>query len=475
MPATFFVTGSQAEAHPELIRREYAEGHEIGNHTYYHPDLSQAGPTRVKLELDATQLAIETLTGHATRLFRPPYTVDTAPERADEIRPIIDAEKLGYVTVGSNIDPNDWARPGVHAILWGGKVGPETEKDVTEVDGVFPTAMAGLEPTADAAHIILLHDAGGDRTQTLAALPKIIEGLKARGFAFTTVSGLMGYRTRDAMMPVVSGKDALLVGADRFTFELAYGLRTALGWLFVLALFLGVSRTLFTGAFAVAQSRTARRERFDERYQPPVSVVVAAFNEGRVIERTIRALLDSTYPDLEIIVVDDGSTDDTAEVVRRSFADDPSVTLISKENGGKSTALNAGIARARGEIVIGLDADTLFAADTIGLLVRHFVDPGVAAVAGNVKVGNRVNLWTIWQSLEYITSQNFDRRAYSALNCRYRGPGRGGRLASERGDGGRRLPGRYPGRGYRSYPARAASGIPDQDRERRPGLHRGAG
>ncbi|HEY3267807.1 MAG TPA: polysaccharide deacetylase family protein [Armatimonadota bacterium] len=417
VPATFFVTGSQAEANPAILRREYAEGHEIGNHTYYHPDLSQAGPTRVKLELDATQLAIETLTGHATRLFRPPYTVDTSPERADEIRPIIDAEKLGYVTVGSNIDPNDWARPGVHAILWGGKVGPLTEKDVTEVDGVFPTALAGLEPTADAAHIILLHDAGGDRTETLEALPKIIEGLKARGFAFTTVSGLMGYQTRDAMMPLVSGKDALLVGADRFSFELAFLVKSTLQWLFIIALILGISRTLFTGVFAVIQSRRASRERFNERYQPSVSVVIAAFNEARVIERTVRTLLDSAYRDVEIIVVDDGSTDDTAGVVRRAFADEPAVTLLSKPNGGKSTALNMGIARARGEIVIGLDADTMFAPDTIGLLVRHFDDPDVAAVAGNVKVGNRVNLWTIWQSLEYITSQNFDRRAYSQLNC----------------------------------------------------------
>lgn len=415
IPATFFVMGSAAEQHPDLIRREYAEGHEIGNHTYYHPDLSIASPLRVQLELDATQRAIEHLTGHSTELFRAPYSVDTTPTKAAEVAPLLVAQRLGYVTVGANIDPNDWARPGVKAILWGGKPGPGAEKDVDSVDGVITSARLGLLPNADSMHIVLLHDAGGDRTQTIAALPHIIEGLKSEGFTFTTVSGLMG-QSRDAAMPLVSGREAELVGVDALGFDLIYGSRSVLQIVFYLAVILGISRVLLTGVFAIVQTRRARREVFDPSYKPAVSVVVAAYNEEAVIERTVQALLCSDYGDVEIIVVDDGSKDDTAAVVHRAFQLEPRVTMLRKDNGGKSSALNTGIAFAKGEILIGLDADTMFAEDTISLLVRHFQDPRVAAVAGNVKVGNRVNLWTIWQSLEYIASQNFDRRAYAALN-----------------------------------------------------------
>ena len=416
VPATFFVQGAQAEQHPDIVRREYAEGHEIGNHTFYHPDLSTSSPTRVRLELDATQRAIQHLTGHSTELFRAPYSVDTTPTKASEIRPLLTAEALGYVTVGANIDPNDWARPGVKAILYGGKPAPGAEKDVETIDGVLSSAVLGLQPNADSMHIVLLHDYGGDRTQTIDALPHIIEGLRAQGFTFTTVSGLMG-QSRDAVMPPVSGRDIQLVGVDSLVFGLIFGSKSALQWVFDLALFLGVSRVLFTGFFALAQARQARREVFDPAYHPKVSVVIAAYNEAEVVERTVQAILDSDYDDVATIVVDDGSMDDTAAVVHRAFQNEPRVTLLRKDNGGKSSALNVGLAYARGEIAIGLDADTLFTPNTISLLVRHFHDPRVAAVAGNVKVGNRVNLWTLWQSLEYIASQNFDRRAYAALNC----------------------------------------------------------
>src|SRR5439155_14156658 len=85
--------------------------------------------------------------------------------------------------------------------------------------------------------------------------------------------------------------------------------------------------------------------------------------------------------------------------------------------GGKSAALNLGLRHAEGEIVVALDADTLFARQTVGALARRFYDPRVGAVAGNAKVGNRINLVTRWQALEYVTSQNLDRRAFSLLDC----------------------------------------------------------
>ncbi|HEX7294506.1 MAG TPA: glycosyltransferase, partial [Pyrinomonadaceae bacterium] len=118
-----------------------------------------------------------------------------------------------------------------------------------------------------------------------------------------------------------------------------------------------------------------------------------------------------------IIVVDDGSEDQTSETVRRQFGDNPRVRLFTVANNGKAEALNSGIRQAKGEIIIALDADTLFGPQTIGALANRFFDPQIGAVAGNAKVGNRTNIVTRWQALEYITSQNMDRRAFASLNC----------------------------------------------------------
>src|SRR5262249_39435834 len=115
--------------------------------------------------------------------------------------------------------------------------------------------------------------------------------------------------------------------------------------------------------------------------------------------------------------IDDGSTDGTCDVVRSEFGDDPRVTLISTRNGGKARAINVGLARAEGDIVAVLDADTQFEPSTISRLVRCFDDRKIGAVAGNAKVGNRINVLTRWQALEYVSSQNLERRALATLGC----------------------------------------------------------
>jgi len=116
-------------------------------------------------------------------------------------------------------------------------------------------------------------------------------------------------------------------------------------------------------------------------------------------------------------VVDDGSMDRTAEIVRASFGREPRVRLLMQSNRGKPSALNQGLSEAAGEIVVSIDADTIVDPDAIRLLVRHFADPKVGAVAGNVKVMNRNRWLTRWQALEYITSQNLEKRAFDLLNC----------------------------------------------------------
>jgi poly-beta-1,6 N-acetyl-D-glucosamine synthase len=143
---------------------------------------------------------------------------------------------------------------------------------------------------------------------------------------------------------------------------------------------------------------------------PLVTVIVPAYNEERAIGKTIEALLRLSYVNKEIIVIDDGSTDRTLEVAKSHVKDD-SVKVISKPNGGKWDALNAGIRRAKGEFVVCIDADTHLDQNAIQHLTKHFRDPKIAAVAGNVKVGNRSGALTKLQALEYVVGINLHRRS----------------------------------------------------------------
>lgn len=403
VPAAFFIIGENGQENPSLVKRIVAEGHDIGNHSYTHPNLGEMPGRVTDLELNATERLIESLTGRSTILFRPPYFGDAEPTTSDEVEPIVRAKDLGYLTVGLHVDPDDWATPGADEIV------KRTVEGVTSKSTDFDQR----------GQIVLLHDGGGDREQTVEALPRIIEQLRARGYRFVTVSELAGLKQAQTM-PAVHEDHRLFASADAVTF---YALSTGgriIRWTFILGILLGIGRLIFIGALALAQRlRSRRRERAHagRGFEPYVTVIVPAYNEERVICKTVESLLASDYERFEIVVVDDGSPDRTSEVVAERFSSEPRVRLFRKENGGKAEALNYGLALARGEIVVGLDADTVFAPNTLRALARRFVDPKIGAVAGNAKVGNRINLVTRWQALEYVTSQNLDRRAFSTLNC----------------------------------------------------------
>ena len=396
--ASFFIIGQNGQSNPELVRRIVDEGHDIGNHTFTHPNLGEIPGRVTELELNATQRLIEAVTGRSTVLFRPPYFGDAEPTTPDEVEPVVRAERLGYLTVGLRVDPDDWMLPGSDQIV------KHTIEGVTSTD---PDKRG---------QVVLLHDGGGSRAQTVGALPQLIHELRARGYRFVTVSELMGL-TREQTMPVLPAQSpvATIDGITFFSFAVA---GWTLQWLFVLGIVLGVGRLLFLGSLALVQRvRRNSRDEVSISSHPLVSVIVPAYNEERVIAQTIQSLLASDYPAFEIIVVDDGSSDGTCEVVRNHFGDEDRVALFVKENASKAEALNFALRRAHGEIIVALDADTIFEPTTISALVRRFNDQRVGAVAGNAKVGNRINLITRWQALEYITSQNLDRRAFAELNC----------------------------------------------------------
>lgn len=156
---------------------------------------------------------------------------------------------------------------------------------------------------------------------------------------------------------------------------------------------------------------------FLKLYRPSVTVIIPVYNEEVVISRTIKAILMSDYPITEILIIDDGSTDQTAAIVSKEFSKNRTVKLIKKRNGGKSAALNYGLKRASGDIIITIDADTVFKKSTIPYLVEHFSDPRVAAISGNCKIGNIGKQLTLWQHIEYVTANNIEKRAFEELNC----------------------------------------------------------
>ncbi|HQR33661.1 MAG TPA: glycosyltransferase [Blastocatellia bacterium] len=402
VPATFFIIGQNGQAHPQLVKRIIAEGHDIGNHSFTHPNLGEIPGKLTELELNATQRLVEALTGHSTRLFRAPYFGDAEPQTADEVEPAAIANRLGYIIVGLRVDPDDWALPGA--------------------DEIVKRTEAGLSnPNPDErGQIVLLHDGGGNRAQTVAALPRLIRELRAQGFQFATVSELAGL-SQAQTMPALPAEQGWMARADKLTFyTFAIG-GWLIRWMFLIGIVLGLARMLFIGALAFAQWLKTRRALAQSPSQsasesPTVSIIIAAFNEEKVIAQTLNSLLASEYPNFEIIVVDDGSADGTSPVVRSLFGEESRVRLFTQPNKGKAQALNYGLVHATGDIVVALDADTLFPPHTIGALAAHFTNPRVGAVAGNAKVGNRINLVTRWQALEYITAQNMERRAFALLN-----------------------------------------------------------
>ena len=387
VPAVFFVVGTRVQQNPEIARRIVDEGHELGVHTFFHPNIAEVSDLRLKLELHASQELIESVSGKSTNLFRAPYGFDENPETPNEARVLSLLSDENYVVVGIEIDSTDWTRPGAVEIA--------------------ATVTSRVE--AGRGNVVLLHDAGGDREQTVQALPMIIQSLKDAGISIVSIASVAGHGSRLQPAKLVEESDQM----SGLSFLLIRSLKTAVTTAFFVLITAGVFRSLTVLVLALIKER-----RVHKGGEPvlPVSVLIPAFCEETVIVKSVTSVLQSTYPIAQVIVIDDGSTDDTAQVVSDHFGSDPRVRLIRQNNQGKAEALNNGIQHIDTPVFVAIDADTIIAPEAIGELVKHFNDPDVGAVAGNVKVGNRRNLLTRLQAIEYITAQNLDRRAYEILN-----------------------------------------------------------
>ncbi|MFD3585636.1 bifunctional polysaccharide deacetylase/glycosyltransferase family 2 protein [Streptomyces sp. NPDC058683] len=490
IPATFFLVGSMVSRYPSIVKTMVEQGNEVGIHTFTHVDLSYQSDARINREMQQTQLALAGAAGITTTLFRAPYSSET--DAIDNYSwPVYQKlGKEGYTSVFVDTDSDDWKKPGVSKIInW-------------------------ATPKKNKGASVLFHDAGGERSQTIKALPQYIKKMKAKGYTFTTISGVIqkqgtgngqsattaggtggtgatggtsatGVAEAGALTGALTGtgtgsgsgnaggtgtgtppggtapngENAPNTGTGNGTGNgnrnsnsnrnsLTTGLqaahRTATGmtlyegkallvavaiaeWaLPVLSVLLLVVGVAVMGRFGMMlliarrhyRLRNKRRFSWGPTVTGPVSVIVPAYNEKECIANTLESLAQSTHP-IEVIVVDDGSTDGTSEIARAA-ADKLGMTnvrVIRQENAGKPAALNNGVRSASYDIVVMMDGDTVFEPETVRHLVQPFADPEVGAVAGNAKVGNRNTIIGAWQHIEYVMGFNLDRRMYDLLRC----------------------------------------------------------
>jgi cellulose synthase/poly-beta-1,6-N-acetylglucosamine synthase-like glycosyltransferase/peptidoglycan/xylan/chitin deacetylase (PgdA/CDA1 family) len=410
--ATFFAVGAEVARHPGLTRRLVRAGHEVGSLGYTNSDLGAMPSWRRRLELDLTQHALAGAAGVHTRLVRLPHVVGSDDVRGNTRRAAAEAARRGNLLVLADLDSRTATEGGAAGV----------------VDATTPSGGEGA--------VVALPGAGIDMATTTVALDRLLDRLSGEGYRVTTVSAAL--RAPPAAVPVTTGERVVGKGLV-LAQQGAKLVSDALVFLFgVAAVFLS-ARVLLLLLFARVhlfrlwreRRLRRRRERAWKRLHmwrpdgpdpPPVSVVVPAYNEAANIVATVDSLVNTAYQgNLEVIVVDDGSTDDTAGLVERLRL--PEVRVVRRPNGGKPAALNTGLHYARFEAVVFVDADTVFQPDTIGRLVAPLTNPRVGAVSGNTKVANRKGLLGRWQHIEYVMGFNLDRRMYDVLKCMPTVPG----------------------------------------------------
>lgn len=404
--ATFFLIGENALAHPDLVKRIFKEGHTIGNHTFTHKDISAISTPRLIVELNATQRVIQSIIHRSTVLFRPPYNADRLPQSLKELAPLAIAQKEGYIPVSASIDSKDWEKPGAKIIFERVKEGRQW------------------------GNVLLFHDGGGDRSQTVAALPLIIDYLRRRGDKIVPLETLIGTSQASLMPPIPPcdpKKSRVIAQTGLYLFR--FGVEFFWGFIIITTgiVFL---RSIILVLLALKHHRREKKlvpRNLEKENEPPVSILIPAHNEEKVIRSTLCSILNTSYQGLlEVIVVDDGSTDKTAAIVREIAIQDPRVRLIQQPKMGKSIALDKAFQASSHNYLITLDADTQFQPDTISNLISQLLaDPHAGAVCANIRVNNPLSRLVQFQALEYICGFNLDRRAYDVWNCITVAPGAG--------------------------------------------------
>jgi len=395
VPATFFAVGEHVVEHPGVVADLERDGFEIGNHTFSHSDLGSAGRLR-DLQISLTESAISGAAGVRPRFVRPPYSATPAAVDPSHERAYAGVASHGYAIALANYNAEDWRKPGVDRIV------------------------QNATPPGDKGGVILMHDGGGDRSQTIAALNRLVPELQARGFKFVGLDSLLGAGPGE-VDPAATQSERIRGQLLIASLTVARVVTDVVAALLIPFAVIAILRSIVVVAFARMHARRMRRQPRPEGFTPPASIVVPAYNEAAGIEQASRSLAASDYPEFEVVVVDDGSTDGTGELVDGLGL--ARVRVLREPNRGKAEALNTAVAASRHGVVVAVDADTVFEPGTLAALVRPLADPKVGAVAGNTKVGNRRGLLGRWQHIDYVTGFNLDRRLLDVLGCMPTVPG----------------------------------------------------
>ena len=389
---TFFQLGSQVAKHPEVTRQLAQDGHELGVHSFSHPNLAQTSSLRANAEVGLTQVLMQGASGQATSLLRPPFSSEPQAMDAPTYQRMHELGKRGYATVLTTADSKDWNKPDA------------------------ATLARSIDAHPQQGQIVLLHDGGGDRAKTVAELDQLITHLKAKGYTVGTAAQTLGL---DASAHPVGTGQRVLAGILLCGLWACVWLVAIMNWLVLIAGGFAAARAIGVLVSCVRHRRIhPRRAKYvtDEE----VTVIVPAYNESAGIEASVRSLVASQQP-VHVIVVDDGSSDGTADIVEGLQL--PNVEVIRQKNAGKPAALNTGLAHTRTPLVVMVDGDTVFEPDTVTHLIEPFADASVGAVSGNAKVGNRHGLIGRWQHIEYVIGFNMDRRMYDLAECMPTVPG----------------------------------------------------
>ena len=413
--ASFFVLGSNVLDHPELAQRILNEGHLLENHTYTHARLKNAGSQELIDEVESTQNSIKEITNTVPKYFRTPYNDFGNYETNAELQPLRTLDFLNIKTAESDLDSHDY--------------------DTQEVSQILNFIKTGFDEKNSSQ--LLFHDSGGfTREGTVKVLPEVIKFLKEKNLKFVTVEELDKVSQSNVKSSFENVKAATFGFPKLFFMNLVNKSDLIFRLLLFVATTLGVVRfiVLLIGLFKYFSRKKVQFSKIEQlENQPGVSVLIPCYNEEKVVCNTIDSILNSDYTNLEVVIIDDCSTDGSLGLIQSEYGKNPRVTILTKANGGKAEALNFGIQQAKYDFLVSMDADTMFLHDTVSRMVVHFSDPKVGGVAGFVEIGNdyfyqkahgesnstkaKFNWLTTCQRLEYIFGQNFDKQAYDGLGC----------------------------------------------------------
>ncbi len=385
--ATFHVVGDNVRKHPDIVKRIVDEGHETGNHTYLHPRTYYLRSDAFRKEVELTQDAIREVSGVEPVYFRTPFNDTDGYATNYDLKNLEVLQDLGLQVAEFEVDSRDWTKPGVEQI------------------------RANVLDKIDSGDYsqVLFHDGGGDKSQTIQALPSIIDDIQDRGIAFAPLTELNHHHEFETQSQgrLWNIRNRIKAWNSKYLSKAFWGYATVFAWIMFVKLFL----TLFLFGLALLKKRKITD------HQPGVSVIVPAYNEEKTILDTVKSVLASDYPLLEVIVVDDGSKDNTLKKLSSKYSNNPKVQILAKENGGKSSASNYGLLQAKYDFVVCIDADTIMLENTISKLMRNFIDEKVGGVSGNIHVGNYDSFLTQTQRAEYIYGQSFDKEIFSLTNA----------------------------------------------------------